>query len=311
MNDTIPSLKLAFFTLPLLLLVPFAKAQLVHESFSLESGQYSVGSLGGQNSDATGFDETVNWQAPNNNSVRPVSISNMNLSYENLQTSAGTGSVFGTRTTDSTSGFLSEVYRNSTATAPAAIDNTITVWSSFLFEYDFNGAAVSNANPFRLNLQFQRSLYVGIDASGNATMQRAGAMPVDNDSIGSGKIAASGSLAQGSTHLFLIKTERDLTNNQQTSSLWLNPNLLDGEGGLGSAAISIVESDENPLLSAGDAFTLGARFQLTRDSNGAQEVWFDEFRLGTTFNAVAPIPEPSVFALGLGLIALLVTLRRR
>lgn len=302
----IPFITLTFYAL----LAPAQATLLVYEPFSLATGDYAAGSISGQNSSATGFNPATDWTAALGD-VRPINVSTTGLSYDGLQTQAGSGSVTAFRTTASTGGFTSTASRNGTAVAPAAVDNILTVWSSFLFNFDLKDITSNSANPFALVIGFERALVVGINVDAHPTLQRTAFSSVGNTSTGSGQFLGANPLSENTTHLFLVKAERNFDTNEETFSLWINPTLGVDETELATPTINIVTSAQFPLFTAGDSFSLGTRAHLANVSSVSQELYWDEFRLGTTLASVTPIPEPGLIALLAGLTALGAVFQRR
>lgn len=111
---------------------------------------------------------------------------------------------------------------------------------------------------------------------------------------GNGAIGTPGTpLAPGETHLFVFKLEYDAVN-PVSAMVWLDPDtsLLEGEQ---DAAISSVVAAAKPI----DGFD---SFRM----RGSRTWEFDEIRIGTTWEDVTPIPEPSGTLLGaLGLAGLM------
>ncbi|HMP84145.1 MAG TPA: PEP-CTERM sorting domain-containing protein [Verrucomicrobiota bacterium] len=108
------------------------------------------------------------------------------------------------------------------------------------------------------------------------------------------------------TVFLLLRMDLDGTAANDTLSLWVNPNVGAGEGGLG-AAMAIWNTVNLDAIN-------GFRFQVANSNasgiNGQMLV--DELRIGTTFaDTVTGIPEPGALALvGIGAAALMIVVRR-
>lgn len=124
-------------------------------------------------------------------------------------------------------------------------------------------------------------------------------------------------LTQGQDHFVVVRLE-ELAGAPDSMHVWLDP-ALDAEPLLGSADIQIVDDFiyvGNNALFPFDTLGLFARLENNGAANPEDFVFFDEFRLGTTFADVTPfiaVPEPASIALWsiLGLIGLGYGWRRR
>jgi len=113
----------------------------------------------------------------------------------------------------------------------------------------------------------------------------------------SGAVASTGSFAINTTALLVIRADF-APGATDTLSLWVNPTIGSSLG------------TPNATIAGTANFTFN---QLTTRSEVANAMTFDEFRMGTTFAAVTPIPEPSAFAAlaGFAVLGLAATRRRR
>ena len=120
----------------------------------------------------------------------------------------------------------------------------------------------------------------------------------DQTATGTGA-GSSVSVAANTTYFVTIKAE--LTSGGDTVELFIDPDPSAGAPTVADATIS-----------GADLGTLdGIRFNANSQLADAQTT-FDEFRLGDTWNDVSPIPEPSAYALMLGMLGLgFAALRRR
>jgi hypothetical protein len=110
---------------------------------------------------------------------------------------------------------------------------------------------------------------------------------------------ATDQVLQSGTHLVVLEISRPGGTGDNTYSVWLNPNVP----APGAAHWSGTQSF-GILVGSGSSGFHG--FGMEHEFNLQQTVQADEFRLGTTFDAVAPIPEPSTLVLfglaGLGCV---------
>ena len=106
--------------------------------------------------------------------------------------------------------------------------------------------------------------------------------------------------------LFVLRIEVDNTSANDTITLWENPFIGSGVGGLGTPT---------GTYSTNLSLVNGFRFQAGNNNGTRTNAVFvvDEFRLGSTFDDVVPlVPEPAMVAiLGVGLSAMVVVMRRK
>lgn len=156
----------------------------------------------------------------------------------------------------------------------------------------------------------ERRSEIGFTAAGNAAIWNSGE-PTDFDDAGLAPVAtSSGTYGFGTTYLLVGKIE-DASNwagSNDRVSLWLNP--VDGVEG-NNAALLTAEVGFNGLFPTNSNIS---QFALQAGTQSAgNTVQFDELRIGTTFaDVVTVVPEPSIYALFAGFLALGgVMLRRR
>lgn len=115
-------------------------------------------------------------------------------------------------------------------------------------------------------------------------------------------------LSLNTTELYVFKVEVDATGDSSNLYVWRNP-LLDGKELTNGAADWSYVATTTP---GGGSFASTGNFaEWSFDSSNQAQIAFDEFRFGTDFNLVVPIPEPTSAALILGSLSLLALRRRR
>jgi len=125
------------------------------------------------------------------------------------------------------------------------------------------------------------------------------------DSDGSTRLSSDLALAEG-TNLVVLAISRPGGSGDNTYSLWLNPTVGENPG----AADWSGTLDFGIVVDSGSHGFYG--FSMNQRFNGEQSVLADEFRFGTTFDSVTPIPEPgSLVLVAVGLIAALGLRSRR
>ena len=229
-------------------------------------------SLNTQNG-GTGWGEA--WRNGDANS----SIQSPGLSYEDLPVSGN------------------RVWANSSTYR--GLDGTIggtagEIWISFIGRVD-NATGVGYLGFYRGG--DTSSFRVFLVGSAVATSHQWGLLA---DATSGSQVAATD--VAGQTEVFLL-TRLDYTTGGQLNAidLWLDP-VLGNQGALGTPDATITST----ALGTKDYSFDRVRVFGTSGANAD----YDELRIGTTFDAVA-IPEPSVWALSLGLGAWLIVLFRR
>ena len=164
------------------------------------------------------------------------------------------------------------------ATRDLTSTQTGTVWVSALIN-------VGDRALFWLRGDNETNNFIGIN--GNAAEMRFGGSDISLSDSG---------YTTGQTHLLLAKLEFDASGNDNIS-FWVNPNLSTGESGLGTA--------NTASANIGIGLTgIGVSAQSGSD-------YLDALRVGTTFDSVTIIPEPSTYAAIFGILVIGIVLVRR
>lgn len=139
-----------------------------------------------------------------------------------------------------------------------------------------------------------RTLMVGMTSSGQLGMRTYG-----NGAGGTADAPLALGASTTNVELFVLKIELSATADSDTITIWRNPTDLTNE-----AANTAVGS----LTGRNLVFDNIALNEFRNDDG----VYFDEIRIGTTWDAVSPIPEPGTLLLvGIALGSLLLFRRRR
>lgn len=274
--------------LPLLLaLATTAHAAVVYnESFATPS-PYSANLLNGQNG-WTAETQTSNFGGFN--------VVGTGLSYAGIESSGGAIQYVRPNTGGGSV--------NKLATQPAssntalAVNGGVDLWASALVRYDANMERVYIALDFVRAQDSSDLKAIGFGFYNGAAFLGEGA----SSSITSG--TTGGSFAANTTHLALLRIQGG---SNDLMSLWIDPDLSLGEGGLGAPTITQFYSVFN------DGFLLSevGLVASTASMNNNNIALFDEIRVGDSFASVTAIPEPSSFALLAGILAGLGILHRR
>jgi hypothetical protein len=169
---------------------------------------------------------------------------------------------------------------------------TGTIWISYLAHVDGGSGTAAPDVLMWFNRSVNTQNYFGLRSTWvDATDQSLGyttgaAIRYANDTS-----SYVGSYASGEVHLMLARL--DITpGGNDTFDMWVNPDLTGGEGGLGTPVFSMSGSNAygNGLADVGVSFS-------------GFESMLDAIRVSNGFNMVV-IPEPSTYAILLGLFAL-------
>lgn len=188
---------------------------------------------------------------------------------------------------------------NNLVTTNGSLDKTQTGGGNTTIHRPIDNAAIGGASEIWFSFLFQtndaqRFWFSLADATNNtprgpAVTLNAGVLEVQvNNFISS----TTFDITAGETYFLIGRITTDIAENDTTIEAWLDPELT---GSLMGTSISAT----NPNYSV-----LNSNFVSLR-ANTNNTVIFDEIRFGTTLDSVRPIPEPSVYALGAGLVALL------
>jgi hypothetical protein len=158
-----------------------------------------------------------------------------------------------------------------------------TVWMSFIGYKDT--ASWGGVSPYR---DGSEQHFIGHNGGGTHNW---GVIPYGD---GGGGIHSSTKSAHTDS---LVVLKWDFTSGTDTTQMWVNPVIANGEAGLGAADVTVTRT--------------GFSFNRIRLGNGGGLLTVDELRLGTTFADVTPtsiIPEPATLLVwsllaGLGLAA--------
>lgn len=270
---------------------------LAYDPFDIGVPGYTQSLIPGQNPPTLGFLPSASARAWGGSVhvVRPIQIVSKTLTHSGVDASTASGSLQAERNTASTSS-LSTALRSAgtSVTSPAPTDGQVVVWASYLLEFDLANQASADF-PFTVEMRFaptfsstQIPLSTGIDSTGKAFIEKG----VPTTGAAKGTTALTGLV----THLFVIKAVRDNNTSSETFSLWVNPAGNTDETALGTATATIGYDLTGALFTddGGDRFWLGVKSTL-RNNTGSnpQQVWLDEFRLGTTLLDVVTPREPA------------------
>ncbi len=201
---------------------------------------------------------------------QPVQVSSGSMTFSGLTGYSG-ASASGNRATTQGSGTGAYRYLNQ---GTLGSDST-TVWISFLIQR----TAGSSDGYGGLSLYTEATdehFFIG---------QRSGQNVLGFQRNGTGGSGANTSTSADTKSFLVVRI--DFTSSGENAWLWVNPD-PSSTPGTGSAAAS---------LTAVPNFTFNT-IRLQSGGNSSPDFDFDEFRFGTTFADVNPVPEPVNIALG-------------
>ena len=274
-------------------------------------GQYATGTgysgspsdrLNGQHPVVTGFSAGDSWVqgGPNVSSVNYIRTQAAGATYAGLDTLAGAPMYTYTGGTNTGAIHTQTAARNTNTT-----DTSTTWWFSCLMLWDTDIQGAGNSVTFVFDngkdgLKFGLAPHNGSNRVAYVT--------------GDGDIATIGwddvSLATGVSHMLLVKVTQGAGDWYDDLSLWVDPVLADGAGGLGTpdaTASAIVSRNTNTQTRL---MSVSLNMAIPKWAGNTPDMIIDEIRVGKTYADVT-VPEPAT----LGLMALggagLVLLRRK
>lgn len=254
----------------------------VYDGFLTGGGNYTAGSVIGQNPAGSGF--SAAWEKPGYSSNN-LSVQAGGLSYGSLISSGG-----------SLTTSLSSTRAGRLLSSPITSTSIGTFYISFLVSTSSTSASDYRSVEFHKNTGFDdandRVIQVGV-ASADMGTNGYGLRLFSNNSF---RIPLS-SAADTGTHLVVIRLDQSAANNGDTVTAWFDPVSLGGSEPGGSSGTL---SGFNMELS---------RFSAAQFANTA--IAADEIRIGTTWAEVTPVPEPSIALIGLLGIGTLTRRKRR
>ncbi len=227
------------------------------------------------------------WQR--NGTGDTIAIVNGNLSYPGLPASTGRQLDWGGAGANSRTQFTQVTTGN--------------IFASFLFKMD-TIAPLTNATPVGVAGLFNAAnennpnsrVYIRRDAT-NVNAYNFGILE-----RGSSIAWSSGQYTAGNTHLVVFSLDFVAGATNDTARLWVDP--------LASTFLAATPPAAIVTASGGVDATKVDRFRFIQNSAAAGRQFADELRIGTTWADVV-VPEPSTYALLLGLGAGLLVVNRR
>lgn len=212
------------------------------------------------------------------------------LSYNSLE-------VAGNRISFSTGTAL---YANLSSPFSIGASSVGEFWGSFIMNTSNSSgdAALSlfqNASP---NSSTGALATIGMVNSGDARLISGRTMDVNGNN---GLVTSTASATQQNFYLFRITIDTN-AGAVESGTFWINPTLTSGMGlgDLGAGFSAIFNNTGLDSIAAIGLYTTGTNAAV-----------FDEIRLGTTLADVVPVPEPSTYALLLGITSLAFVVYRR
>lgn len=261
-------------------------AIIAYESYNYTAGDNT---LTGTAVTGTGFTGTFNNQR---NQVNTITARSPGLTYGSLTTAANTLSLeykgFGTNAR------LLETFDATSQTALATNNNNL--WMSIL---------VKTPTAFQANkgleVYFDRGdsfKYQGFQIDGSGNFQ----------TFVNATYSSSTALSANTTYLFVFSLNRDSSTSYDIEGWFYSGGTIPGSAPTPGTGLAVL----NTASGSGSGIqNLSIRQLYNADNTTPNPFSVDEFRLGTTFADVTPIPEPSTWALLAGSLTALMVFRRR
>jgi hypothetical protein len=266
---------------------------------------YSDGFINGQDTDSTtGFAGTETWSGTSSLSSRGFNAASTGgLSYPLLPNSGGKAVAYRTSTFNDTN---TNTVTLTSVTPVSNITNT-ELFFSFLINADDYTLRAGDTAGHGVTVSFKHGTTGGAPNIGVFFGGTTGELGINYRDTTSNSIQMTGLSLQSGTNLVVLGINAHSANPNATYSMWLNPDI--------STVASIGSGDYNFDTSFGvvtehNSFGFYG-WALQQRFNGIQTVDIDELRVGTSFEDVAPVPEPATYAIMLGLVGLGLAIYRR